>query len=236
MELGSLIKIISHDLRGPLGNFKNITSLFRSGELDLDQVKMLMEHVEVGVDRSLKLLDELIEWTYASSTEQKGSQDQANLNEIVKEVKSQLQEQLSKKEITFLFQERDLPLVKFNAAALKVILKNLLTNAIHFTKSGGVISVEIAEEGKEFIVSVVDNGIGIPEKMLGSIFEMGKDNRRLGTDNEKGTGIGLFICKDLTTRNDSKVWLDATEVNGGSVFKFTVKKGLSTEEHAERAT
>ena len=224
MEIGPLVKIISHDLRGPLGNLKNIVALFKSGELGMDQAKMFLEHVEVGVDRSLKLLDDLIEWSHASSADKKVTQEALNVNEVILEVGDQLSDRLKEKEINYEFHAATIPEGYFDKSALKVIIKNLLNNAINFTGTGGHINVEVTEEDSSLVISISDSGIGVPEKMIETIFSMGKDNRRLGTNEEKGTGIGLFICKDLADRNESKIWLAHTAEGEGSTFRFSVKK------------
>jgi len=222
MELGPLVKIISHDLRGPLGNLKNIVALFKSGELEMEQAKMFMEHVEVGVDRSLKLLDDLIEWSHASGKSE--TQEEVDVNEIVHEVYDALSGQIEEKNLTFNFQEKEISSGYFSKSALKVILKNLLLNAVYFTESGGKIELSVKERSNYLFISISDTGIGVPDKMIDTIFEMGKDNRRLGTNEEKGTGIGLFICQDLVDRNNGKIWLAETKEGEGSTFKFRLKK------------
>ena len=224
MEIGPLVKIISHDLRGPLGNLKNIVALFKSGELDMDQAKMFLEHVELGVDRSLKLLDDLIEWSHASSADKKVTQEAFSVSSVIEEVCGQLAERLSDKELTFSFAPASVPNGFFDKSALKVIVKNLVQNAINFTSNQGSVQVQLEEGEEDLVVSITDSGIGIPDKMIDTIFEMGKDNRRLGTNEEKGTGIGLFICKDLADRNESKIWVANTSEGKGSTFCFSIKK------------
>ena len=105
-----------------------------------------------------------------------------------------------------------------------MITKNLVVNAIHFTPEGGEVKILIEEKKNYLHVSIVDNGMGIPEKMHDTIFEMGKDNRRMGTNDEKGTGIGLFMCKDLVLRNKGMIWIESTKEGEGSTIMFSVKK------------
>ncbi|GAB4229970.1 MAG: hypothetical protein Tsb0034_01750 [Ekhidna sp.] len=235
-DIGPLVKIISHDLRGPLGNLKNIVALFKTGELEMEQAKMFMEHVEVGVDRSLKLLDDLIEWSLASSDTKKVTKRVVNLSEVLSYVREKLIEDFTFKGVNLEINDAGAALGFYDEAALRVVLKNLLSNALHFTNSGGEVSVTVLEEGDDLIVAVKDSGIGVPEKMHETLFGMGKDNRRLGTNDEKGTGIGLFIVSDLVSRNNSRVWLDSTKEGGGSTFKFTVPKATETQIQAVEDT
>lgn len=224
MELGPLVKIISHDLRGPLGNMKNVADLFRIGEIQMDQAQMFMVHIEQGVDRSLKLLDDLLEWSHASSEVKKVRQEVLNINEVVEEVIDFVKDKAENKKQTLVFEKQDLSEVYFDRSALKMITKNLVVNAIHFTPEGGEVKILIEEKKNYLHVSIVDNGMGIPEKMHDTIFEMGKDNRRMGTNDEKGTGIGLFMCKDLVLRNKGMIWIESTKEGEGSTIMFSVKK------------
>lgn len=223
-DIGPLVKIISHDLRGPLGNFKNVVALFKAGELQMEQAQMFMEQIEVGVDRSLKLLDDLIEWSHAGSKDKKITQEELNVTEVVEAVCEKLSPRYQEKGITLTFNSKEVEKGFVDKSALKVLTKNLLQNALSFTPKGGDVKVDLDEDARQIIVSVADSGIGIPEKMQDNIFGMGKDNRRLGTEDEKGTGIGLFICKDLVEKNDGRIWLDHSEEHKGTTFKFSVKK------------
>lgn len=224
MEIGPLIKIISHDLRGPLGNLKSVVTLFKSGELEMEQAQQFMQHIEIGVDKSIILLDELIEWGQASTSTKKNAETGVIVDEVVDEVKELLSEQLSNKDLQFESKIGNISNVEFYRYALKLILKNLITNAIKFTERGGHICVQVEESDHEIVFSVIDSGIGVPDTMAEAIFGLSKDNRRIGTEDEKGPGIGLFICRDLAERNSSKLWFEKNPDGKGSVFKFTAQK------------
>lgn len=225
-DIGPLVKIISHDLRGPLGNFKNVVSLFKEGELQMEQAQMFMEQIEVGVDRSLKLLDDLIEWSHAGSKDKKVTQEDLEVNEVIQSVCDAWGDRYKEKGIQLVFNPKEVEKGFIDKSALRVIVKNLLSNALSFTKSGGNVEINVDEDARQVIVSITDNGIGVPEKMQNSIFSMGKDNRRLGTNDEKGTGIGLFICNDLLMKNGGRIWLGHTAEGEGATFNFSVIKRL----------
>ena len=224
MELGPLVKIISHDLRGPLGNMKNVADLFKMNEIQVEQAKMFMQHIEVGINRSLKLLDDLIEWSVASDENKKVTKEVLDVNEVIKETLEFLKPKIDEKEQVVTFDASELPKAYIDRSALRMILKNLITNAISFTENKGTIDISVTAKGWYLQVSVTDNGMGIPEKMHSSIFSMGKDNRRLGTNEEKGTGIGLFMCKDLISRNGGMIWIENTAEGEGTTVMFSIKK------------
>lgn len=218
IEIGPLIKIISHDLRGPLGNLKSVVSLFKSGELPMEQAKEFMNHIEVGVDKSIEMLDGLLAWSSASS----GKQDVAtfNINEMIEEVIEILQPQARQKEIEVHFINEEAFDVSYVKNAMKVILQNLIDNAIKFSPAGGLVDIRLHEEKGRLIIAIKDAGIGVPDTMKQTLFQMNKDNRRLGTANEKGAGLGLFMCNDLIQKNSSKIWMEDNADGVGSSFYF----------------
>ncbi|MBC6426422.1 MAG: HAMP domain-containing histidine kinase [Ekhidna sp.] len=226
-DIGTLLKIISHDLRGPLGNFKNVVALFKTGELQMDQTKMFMEQIEVGIDRSLKLLSDLAEWGYACSEDKKVNQELLDINEVAQDVCDSELSSYDAKGIKLTFHPKKVGKGYIAKSALQVIIKNLLRNSLYFTPANGRVELDVNEDPRHITISISDNGIGIPEKMQECIFDMGKDNRRLGTNEEKGTGIGLFICKDLINKNKGSIWLDHSKEGEGTTFKFSVRKPTS---------
>jgi len=235
MELGPLVKIISHDLRGPLGNMKNVADLFKMDEIQADQAKMFMSHIELGISRSLKLLDDLIEWSHASDETKKVTKEVIDANEVIKEALEVMQPRVDEKEQTLKFEETELPPAYVDKSALKMIIKNLVSNAISFTENKGGLEISVQEKGSYLQVSIKDEGMGIPEKMHASIFSMGKDNRRLGTNEEKGTGIGLFMCKDLVTRNGGMIWIEQTAEGEGTTVMFSMKKATEEMSNSDSA-
>lgn len=230
MELGPFVKIISHDLRGPLGNMKNIADLFRLNEIEVSEAKMFMQHIEIGINRSLGLLDDLIEWSYATDENKKVTKEVLNVNELIDETIEKYKKEANKKNQEIKFSPTEIPDTYMDRGALLIILKNLLTNAIHFTGEKGSIKITAQEKENYLQIGFEDNGIGIPEKMHSSLFSMGKDNRRLGTNNEKGIGIGLFICKDLVKRNGGLIWVEHSKEEEGTNMMFSIRKATQTKD------
>ncbi|MEM6643223.1 MAG: HAMP domain-containing sensor histidine kinase [Bacteroidota bacterium] len=228
MELGPLVKIISHDLRGPLGNMKNVADLFRMNEIEPDQAKMFMSHIEVGINRSLKLLDDLIEWSHASDEHKKIGIEVLDIDETIKEAIAAVKEKADRKSQVIDYKKAELSKAYVDRSALKMILKNLLLNAINFSPNDTTIVLAANEKGAYLQLSVSDKGIGIPSKMHATVFSMGKDNRRLGTNDEKGTGIGLFMCKDLVARNGGMIWIESSEEGKGTNIMFSIKKAADS--------
>jgi len=106
---------------------------------------------------------------------------------------------------------------------LDTVLRNLLSNAIKFSIFDSKIIVEIKEDGEYYEIAVKDQGVGISEDAIARLFKVGEDTSTTGTNNEKGTGLGLILCKEYVEKNGGRIWVKS-KVNEGTTFFFTVPK------------
>jgi signal transduction histidine kinase len=106
-------------------------------------------------------------------------------------------------------------------AMISTVLRNLISNAIKFTKKGGEITLIAREENAKLWVAVKDNGIGIPQHRLEKLFRIEESESTPGTSNEKGTGLGLILCKEFIEKHGGKIWAESEE-GKGSVFYFNL--------------
>ena len=102
-----------------------------------------------------------------------------------------------------------------------IIFRNLISNAIKFTKPGGNINVSVTPGTKQVEISISDNGVGMDEEKIKTLFKVDSNATTLGTANEKGSGLGLILCKEFVEKHNGKIWVES-EVGRGSVFKFTL--------------
>jgi signal transduction histidine kinase len=103
------------------------------------------------------------------------------------------------------------------------VVRNLISNALKFTHAGGTIDISTRQEGISIEVSVSDTGIGIAQKHLPKLFRIETTYKRLGTAREKGTGLGLILCKELVEKNGGRIWVES-EVGKGTTFRFTLPR------------
>ncbi|WP_421763075.1 ATP-binding protein [Ekhidna sp.] len=219
----TLIRIVSHDIRGPLGNLKSVITLTREGQVSLEQTKDFMGTIEKGVHHTIQMLDELMEWGHAASQNKRVNQEELMLKDLIDSAVEHAKSHMETKGLSFeVVGETDTSCL-FDKNALKVVLRNLLSNAIKFTERGGKISLGVEKRANNILIEFIDSGIGIPDDMKENLFEMKKDNKRPGTDNEKSSGVGLFICKDLIEQNGGSIDVEDNPQGKGSVFKFTLK-------------
>ena len=104
---------------------------------------------------------------------------------------------------------------------LRTVLRNLISNAIKFTNKNGVIELQAAANQTEAVISVSDNGVGMTNDTVNKLFKLGSSSSTPGTNNEKGTGLGLLICQDFVQKHGGKIWAES-ERGKGSSFKFTL--------------
>jgi signal transduction histidine kinase len=106
---------------------------------------------------------------------------------------------------------------------INLVIRNLMTNAIKFTNDGGEITVSANSSGNEWVISVRDNGIGMNTDIQKKLFDKINPYSTRGTANEKGTGLGLILCKEFVEKNGGRIWVESEE-GKGSTFWFTVPK------------
>ncbi|MEQ9465892.1 MAG: HAMP domain-containing sensor histidine kinase [Ekhidna sp.] len=219
----TLIRIVSHDIRGPMSNLKSVISLVREEQVGLEQAKEFMGTIDKGVDHTIQMLEELMEWGRAASAN-KIDQEEIALDEIINPTIDRLQSHIDRKELSLsVMGDLDTKCV-FDRNALKVVMRNLISNAVKFTPKGGSVQVKVEDQGEDISISIIDTGIGISDEMKANLFEMKKDNKRPGTDNEKSSGVGLFITKDLISQNGGAIAVKDNPQGQGTIFIFTLRK------------
>lgn len=144
-----------------------------------------------------------------------------DLSSLARETIRLLEPELQKKQIQLTLELQSLLQVHADLNMTRSVLRNLLTNAIKFTDAGGTISLRAAEASvKEVIFSVADNGTGIPEENRDKLFTLGTVSTQ-GTEEEKGTGLGLMLCREFIEKSGGRIWFESTE-GKGTTFYFTL--------------
>jgi signal transduction histidine kinase len=211
-----LFSVISHDLRSPITQVIGLLNLMDAGELTMAEMSALTPAVKSSIVNTLELLDNLLIW---SKDQLQGFQlnlELFNLNQLTAESILALNGIIQQKQL--LVENNILPDVTVNAdrEMIQIILRNLVSNAVKFTNPKGSIRISSRIEGGNINICVTDTGIGIKETDLDKIFSF-TSHTTLGTDNEKGTGIGLKICKDFIELNNGRIWVESKE-GLGSMF------------------
>lgn len=214
--------VLSHDLRSPVSSLIGVMSLLEKKMMSQEEFRMLQESFGNQLKSLSYVLDNLLYWSKSHMTGKHTlNKVKLNIPEIVGQGLDLLQAQASQKQISI----DSSGVQQMNAYADKddvdIVLRNLLSNAIKFTEVGGHIRISTAQLAGATRVDVEDNGVGLDEEALSLLLSNTPQKARFGTKGEKGTGIGLLICKEFIEKNGGELTVKS-EKGKGSVFSFTL--------------
>ncbi len=215
-----LLSIVGHDIRGPIYSFIQLVEMVMDGTVSYDDFMHLAPDFKKNMQNTTNLLNNLVDWGKEHMQGNTIKLNEINFKQIVEKVKSNLITQANLKGIEIINRVPDNIIVHFDENIIRFILRNLISNALKFTKEGHII-IEASKSDSHFEFSVSDTGIGMTDDIKRDIFKWGNvKNSRLGTNNEKGTGLGLSIIKEFVDQLNADIHID-TEINKGS--KFTIR-------------
>ncbi|NCC73751.1 MAG: PAS domain S-box protein [Sphingobacteriia bacterium] len=225
-----LISIIAHDLKNPFNSIIGFSNLLKSEarNLDISEIEEFGKMIFNSASNAFQLLENLLDWARMQQGNIAYQPRNFVLAESVSESIETLNEVALQKDITLDSKIDVATLVHADENMIKTVLRNLLSNAIKFTKPGGRVEITSKENGDFLLVSISDNGIGISEANQKQLFEIGSGFTSRGTSNEKGTGLGLILCKEFIEKQGGKIRVESQE-NKGTTFTFTVP--LSKSKH-----
>ncbi len=212
--------IISHDLRGPIGGILGLSEILKE-DLKEKNYESLEEYVHVISDeikKTHKLLENLLLWSHSQKGKLSLKPEVLNAQTLATDVIGLLRGLADKKEVQIINEIPKGLHVKADKEMLSTIIRNLVSNAIKFTDKDGMITLK-AEKKKQFVhFSISDTGIGMTEKMKNNLFDISVNISRNGTNNEKGTGLGLMLCKEFVEKHGGKIWVESKENQGTTMF------------------
>lgn len=215
------LSIIAHDLKAPLSGFISL-SYELSDNLDSmtkEDVKILSKSMNESATNIFQLLENLLEWTSTITGKKQVSFDNLNPHLIVETLIS-LFKDISKSKNVKIINKIDKNLYLYGDANMfTTILRNLISNSIKFTQDGEItVACKIIDNMAQ--VSVTDTGVGMKPETKVKLFRIDQNVSTLGTNEEKGTGLGLILCKEFVEKNNGKIWVES-ELGKGSTFYFT---------------
>ena len=216
----NLFTIVSHDFRSPLKSIQGFLHLLSLGALTREEMKKLVEDLTIKVDMTTDFLENLLTWARNQMYKIESKPQPVNLKKIADDNAALLKPVAEKKDVKLIVDIYDNFEAFADANMINLVIRNLVVNAIKFTSEGDEIRLTAHREGAKGVFSVHDNGIGIDERILSKLFEL-ETYSTTGTANEKGTGLGLVLCKDFVEKNHGSIWA-TSEVGVGSVFSFSL--------------
>ncbi len=220
--------IIAHDLRSPLATFTAFLSVLSDKDQDFtpEQIIQVTTRTEKSLHNLSALLNNLLQWSQSQMGHTRYDPEAVWLHDAVQQTAGLLGDEAAHKGIQlsaavgqdlFAFADRNM---------FSFVLRNLISNAVKFTPAGGTISVTGVNQGEKLLLTVSDTGVGIPTESCEKLFRLNSSFTTPGTQNERGTGLGLLLCKEFVERNGGSIWVEST-VGEGSHFKFTLPRYLA---------
>ncbi|GAK55099.1 response regulator receiver sensor signal transduction histidine kinase [Candidatus Vecturithrix granuli] len=217
--------IIAHDLRGPISSLNDLTH-FASENIDTYTLQQLKEIILLQRDTTenlAKLLENLLTWSRLQRDMIEFIPQEIDLKQLVKRSIALFTVQAEHKQISLKNSVQESVIIYADFNMIDTVIRNLVSNAIKFTHPNGSIEITVRQDQQYAEVSVTDNGIGIEPQHLAKLFDPEAKYKRLGTAHEKGTGLGLILCKEFVEHNGGRIWAES-EVSKGSTFTFTLPK------------
>jgi len=218
-----LFSIIAHDLRSPMSSMEGLSGIIRrllvSGKTE--KLDAVAQHIDQTVNRLNSLLDNLLNWSLSQINGLKVNKEAVCLKNVILYSADVQKPALDAKQISLNVVIDNAIEVYSDQNMLRTIVRNLINNAIKFTPSGGKIRISASSEGNRVLVSVKDTGIGIPPEKLDHLFEMSGSKISAGTNGEKGTGLGLCLCRDFITLNKGDIKINS-EMGKGTEVLFSL--------------
>jgi signal transduction histidine kinase len=218
-----LLSIIGHDLRGSVGATKSMLyQLVKDPDLfPPEEQSVIREELYHLSEDTYELLENLLSWA-KSQREFKIYKDSNSIKKLVEYNAEQLRYFAAKKNISLTSHFPEEYLVNCDRNMINLVIRNIISNAIKFTPENGVISLFGEKKDKFFKLSVKDSGVGIPPENITRIFDSGDFFTTYGTNSEKGSGLGLLLCREFVEKNGGTLSIESTPGNG-TVISFTIE-------------
>jgi signal transduction histidine kinase len=218
------ISILAHDLRSPFNALLGLSDLLLDNlpKYNINEIEEMVKHIKTSTQDTYALLEDLLKWTRAQSGKIPFNPQNLIFADICKNILEILNTNASAKKITINLLTQNKISVFSDADMLKTVLRNLISNAIKFTCTGGIIDIKAEDNQENIIVSVSDNGIGMSPEKMKKLFDISQiQTSSSGTANETGTGFGLLLCKEFVEKHGGKIWVESM-CGKGSDFKFSL--------------
>jgi signal transduction histidine kinase len=214
--------IISHDLRSPINALSGLLNLVENKQITQEEFANLTKELKIQFNHTRTLINNLLDWALLQMDKLKIQPEKINLATIVDD-NFKLLSSLHLKEIQLVNNLAPDMIGWGDLNMINLVFRNLILNAIKFSEPGGVIEISATHKDGSYVVGVKDYGVGISEEVQKLLFDKTYGYSTRGTANEKGTGLGLILCKEFVEKNGGQIWLESEE-GKGSTFYFSLKK------------
>ncbi len=217
-----LFSIVSHDLKDSISSIKAFLDLLKEDSISKEEFNDLIPELSENANNASSLLFNLLNWSKSQMQNLEPKPELFNIQDVFHSKIALVEQKVDDKRIVMI-DESQRDFVYADKSMVEIVIQNLITNAVKFSRIGDVITVSNQDHNGKSLICVEDTGVGISRENLDKLFKTNNTFTTIGTKNEKGTGLGLSICKDLVELNEGKIWVESTE-NVGSKFYVELPK------------
>lgn len=212
-----ILSTVAHDLRSPLNTLSSILDIWEDDK-EIFNNEELLSQLKQQLNNSTELLETLYRWARNSFYKMQPVREDVDLGVLIASVLQPLEVAIAQKQIVVNLGKQEPTLISVNKEQMAIVMRNLLTNAIKFTPNQGSINIDCYHRDAYAIIDIADTGIGMDEEQLSNVFSH-RMKSTYGTDGEKGSGLGLMLCKEYTAQNNGSLSVTSTK-GEGSVFQI----------------
>ncbi|MDA3954095.1 MAG: PAS domain-containing sensor histidine kinase [Bacteroidales bacterium] len=215
--------IIAHDLKNPFNDLIGFTQLLSMNidKYDKSKIEQFINIIHQSSELAYNLLENLLDWSRSQTGTLNFEPEKISINNLINESIELLDSMAGNKNIQIYSEFESEFYAYADKNMVRTIIRNLISNAIKYTNQGGHINIVCSINNKKCKISVIDNGIGISAENISKIFKIDESYTTSGTEREKGTGLGLILCKEFIEKNNGKFYVNST-LEKGSTFTFTL--------------
>jgi len=213
-ENSKMMHIVAHDLRSPISSMTMIADVLLESENWSDENRTLLEHIKLSGNNSLNLVSEMMQVNRGSEGLKK---EKVDLEKMIQYCVDLLHHRADEKQQKIVVSTVPLTALVSREKMWRV-MSNLIANAIKFSETGGTISISLSSNQNKALIAVKDVGIGIPDKIKDSVFELFTNSKRVGTAGETPYGMGLAISKQIVSAHEGRIWFESKEGKGTTFY------------------
>lgn len=220
-----LLSVISHDIKSPLNSLKGILNIFNKGSISQEEFKNYARKIEDDLSKTSLLVDNMLYWTASQLKGTTIKKERFNLGDLIEENVELFHSMASNKRIVLKNELTDEHVIYFDRDVLNLVLRNMIANAIKFSHEGDEVQIHSTTSGNTTLVQVIDYGIGMTNETMRSVQHSFSVKSKSGTNDEKGTGLGLAFCRDYLLKAGGEIKMDSTP-GKGSTFTIVIPESV----------
>jgi len=227
VEKDKFFSIIAHDLRSPISGLLGLTNLLCEdyANFSADELQKIFVSMNSSVQRLFAMLENLLEWASMQRGMATFKPCELDVDKLINRALLLLRTLIDQKKISMQYMVPPGLKVFADEQMINSILRNLLSNAFKFSKQGGRVTLSATQECGDVTLSVQDDGVGMDQKTKANIFSIDFKTSQQGTKGEKGSGLGLILCKEFMDKHGGRIWVESQRNSGCKISVFFPGEG-----------